>query len=462
MHFITAALLLPRAAGQRPDPGTNIPKRKQAVRHALTAAVLGAALIPAVASGQMTCPQLRDWLTAQPFVCTTAQSPVCPAAVTMVTVAGAAGRCELTFTYSEKSGAADGYASDPNTRAGRQLIILRVGLPNNALESGEGGAPGFGAWNGKQRNLGGGGLVGNVGGVTGATNTRYVGTSTDSGHSNADGGNGQWGVLQGTGELNKGKIRDFVYDSIEQQFKWGRKLAEMYYSAPVARNYWDGCSTGGRQGLSLAEKFGDQFDGILAGAPAIYHQQFRLADAHPNMAARDVAGAAVTGAKLSATNSRAIAACADVSGAFPADPRTCKYNAEDNICGKDGAAAEPNCLTQAEASAINLLWQGPRNQHDRMIWYPFDRGIGVGMSTNIPGSAQQVIQWNHRDTTFDHNLVYLNKAARIAAGSPVGSTTYEDKATLGSNVVADFSDICPAGECNNPDLSLARATAPRS
>ena len=421
------------------------------------AALLGTALVPAAAMAQMTCPELRDWLAAQPGVCTSAQSPVCPAAVTMVQQAGASGRCELTFTHSEKSGTTDGYAANPDTRAGRQLIILRVGLPNNGLEGGTGGAPGLGAWNGKQRNIGGGGLVGSVGAVTTATNTRYVGTSTDSGHSNADGSNGQWGVIQGAGELNKGKLRDFVYDSLEHQFKWGKRLAEMYYSTPVARNYWDGCSTGGRQGLSLAEKFGDQFDGILAGAPAIYHQQFRLADAHPNLAARDLVGGAVSSGKLSASNSRAIAACADASGVFAADPRACTYNAEDNMCGKPGAADAPNCLTQPEANAINALWSGARNQHGRMIWYPFDRGISVGMGTAVPGSAQQVIQWNHRDTTFNHNLVFLNEAARNAAGNPPGSITYEDEATLGSNVVSDFSDICPGGECNNPDLSLARA-----
>jgi feruloyl esterase len=107
-----------------------------------------------------------------------------------------------------------------------------------------------GAWNGKVQNLGGGGLVGNLGSVIPATIAGYVGSSTDSGHTVAE--NPGFAVIQETHSLNFGKLNDFLIESLRQQYQLALQLADVYYGRPANRNYWSGCSTGGRQGLSLA------------------------------------------------------------------------------------------------------------------------------------------------------------------------------------------------------------------
>src|SRR5438034_4713527 len=168
--------------------------------------------------------------------------------------------CRVDFTLSSESGPSAGYRPGQS-----EQIRIRVGLPLSTVDGGSGGVQG--AWNGKNRDLGGGGYAGNVGGVTSSTNLRYVGTSTDTGHNSAVQPGGSF-ALNPDNTLNWGQIRDFAEDGIRQQYLWGVKLANTYYGTAPVRKYWVGCSTGGRQGHYHAQNFPTAYDGILAGASA--------------------------------------------------------------------------------------------------------------------------------------------------------------------------------------------------
>jgi hypothetical protein len=165
-----------------------------------------------------TCAQL----STNPAYGLTQNPVVIQHSTTLVPAAGAnPAYCRVDFVVSERGGPQFGYAAGEIQRIG-----LRVGLPANSSDGGTGGgAAGEGAWNGKVRNLGGGGLVGAVGGVTAATNARYVGSSTDSGHTGND---PSFGVIQATHELNLGKIEDFFSESLRLQYQWALRLAERY------------------------------------------------------------------------------------------------------------------------------------------------------------------------------------------------------------------------------------------
>ena len=93
----------------------------------------------------------------------------------------------------------------------------------------------------------------------------YVASFTDSGHTT---GTTESGVIQDTRELNVGKIQDFYSESLRLQYQWALRLANTYFGKPAARNYFQGCSTGGRQGMVLAQEHGEDFDGFLIGAPS--------------------------------------------------------------------------------------------------------------------------------------------------------------------------------------------------
>src|SRR5262245_58998284 len=141
-------------------------------------------------------------------------------------------------------------------------------------------------------------------------------------------------------------------------------------------DYWNGCSTGGRQGYMLAQELPDELDGILANAPAMYWTRFQTAQMYGQIVMKDLAGGPIATAKLTQALTSAVQACdaADgVSDGLIDDPRTCNFSAKKNICGSPTAPAS-NCLTPAEAEAMDKIWDGPRNQKQNKIWFGLDRG----------------------------------------------------------------------------------------
>ena len=126
---------------------------------------------------------------------------------------GATAYCRVDFVFSGESGPSAGYLPGQSQR-----LTIRVGLPPNSADSTNPIAAGAVPWNGKNRDLGGGGYAGSVGGVTSSTNLGYVGTSTDTGHSAALGGSF---ALNPDGTLNYGLIEDFASDGVHEQHVWG-------------------------------------------------------------------------------------------------------------------------------------------------------------------------------------------------------------------------------------------------
>jgi feruloyl esterase len=276
-------------------------------------------------------------------------------------------------------------------------INIRVGLPLSAADGGTGGVQG--AWNGKLRNLGGGGTVGSLGSVTSATNTGYVGSHTDGGHNNAfcaanghpncaPGGYGF--VLDASNNLLWWQLEDFVYVSVIEQVRWAKRLAEFYYGVQPSRNYWDGCSTGGRQGMEMAQRFGDEFDGILAGVPAINFSRFQTGSLWIGTVLNDYFGTAgLSTAKINAANAAAVAACDAHDGVADGiinEPRRCTFSAHALQC--TGDPSEPStCLSLREADAIDRVWDGARNQAGLRLWGGPTRGTSWSILATGPAGV---------------------------------------------------------------------------
>jgi hypothetical protein len=305
-----------------------------------------------------------------------------------------------------------------------EAINIRVGLPLSA-EDGGGGAV-QGAWNGKVQNLGGGGYSGNVGNVAGAVAAGYVGSSTDTGHSpvwcnetdpqtglpNSQPNCGLIGggfVLDAQNQLQRERVRDFITDSLREQTEWSLKLAAAYYGMPAQRNYWNGCSTGGRQGFEMAQKYADLFDGFLVGAPAMNWNRFIMGNLWAPVVTNSVLGAAgLSPAKSDAANAAATAACDAQDGVVDGlvtEPRRCQFDAQALQCtGAPGEAA--TCLTAAEASVVNSIWNGPLSRTGEKLWGGVTRG--ASFNTNLPAgnnangiNATYLLNWMHEDPLFD-------------------------------------------------------------
>ena len=103
-------------------------------------------------------------------------------------------------------------------------------------------------------------------------------------------------------------IRDNAYLGIHDMTVTAKALAEAFYGKAPKYSYWNGCSTGGRQGLSEAQRYPADYDGILAGAPAINFPKLHVAQLWGPMLMQ-AAGHAVPMCRLNAAVEAAVKAC---------------------------------------------------------------------------------------------------------------------------------------------------------
>src|SRR4051794_22505320 len=198
--------------------------------------------------------------------------------------------------------------------------------------------PAASVWNGKLLMEGGGGLVGsiNTAGMTNALREGYASASTDTGHT---GSSGKFAL--GHPE----KITDFAYRAVHETADEAKALIAAYYGRGPRLSYWEGCSTGGRQGLMSAQRYPEDFDGIIAGAPAynqIYLSAWRMCLL---MTALKSPQHALPPEKLKLLNDAVLDKCDGNDGVkdrLLEDPRNCNFHPSALQCN---GTENTNCLT---------------------------------------------------------------------------------------------------------------------
>ena len=168
----------------------------------------------------------------------------------------------------------------------------------------------------------------------------------------------------------------------------------------------------------MAQELGDELDGIVANAPAIYWTRFQTAQMWGQIAMKQLVGAPIGPAKLAQVAASAVKACDAADGVTDGiidDPRTCTFRASSNICGAPNAPAQ-NCLTAAEAEAVDKIWDGPRNRPDNKIWFGLDRGTDFSILDGTMPFFLGVTQfhWDEHNQNFDWSTVSLDQYPQVA------------------------------------------------
>ena len=281
------------------------------------------------------------------------------------------------------------------------------------------GLPTGGTWNGRLQSEGGGGYAGSVGVPTGSIAAGYVGVQTDTGHT---GGSGSFGMLTPVpnGAPDVQLQTDFAYRSEHEMAVIGKQLAQAFYGQLPQFSYWNGCSTGGRQGMRMAQDFPADYNGILAGAPAFHWDRFQAYQIWPEVAMRLDAGGPVSAAKQNLATNAAVAACDPSDGVTDGvirDPRVCTYNPvnDASITRASCTSADNTCLTPGEASAIQKIWGGARTASGKLLWPGLERGAALsGLAGTNPFSiaVAQPQFWVYFDPSWDwKTLTYSNYEA---------------------------------------------------
>jgi pimeloyl-ACP methyl ester carboxylesterase len=308
----------------------------------------------------------------------------------------------VTITDASSGSTGDGAAAMPYCLVKvlvPEAVNIWVGLPMD------------GRWNGRLQSVGGGGYAGAANVPTAAIAAGFVGVTTDTGHS---GTGGSFGMLP-SGQPNTPLQIDFAYRSEHLMSVIGRQLAQAFYGEPPAHMYWNGCSTGGRQGLMMAQRYPDDYDGIVAGAPAIHWDRFQAAQIWPQVAMRRENAGVIARAKLTLATNAAVAACDAKDGVVDKvidDPRTCRFDAHTLRC-RAGDSGD-TCLTEGEANAINKIWEGPAVGGRRLWWGPrpgTDLSALAGQNP-FPIAVEQPRYWVYSDPSWSwQSLDYANYEA---------------------------------------------------
>ncbi len=245
----------------------------------------------------------------------------------------------------------------------------------------------------------------------------YITSVSDDGHlADASGLDGSF-ALNPDGTLNWPLLIDFAYRGIHETAVKTKALAKAYYGSTPMFSYWIGTSTGGRQGLQLAQRYPADFNGIIAAMPAINWSSFVPATMWPQIVMQNDIGHPIATAKLEAVHAAATAACdSEVTGkhdGYLSYPETCRYDPlkdQAMLCVADGGRNNTDaCLSVVEARAINKIWFGPRADGEMVdpgadngagpqlalgqLWFGLNRGAllhnsplshGVGMAGKTP------------------------------------------------------------------------------
>jgi len=259
------------------------------------------------------------------------------------------------------------------------------------------------SWNGSYRGEGGGGYAGQVsyGGLAEGIRRGYATASTDTGHAASAGGSF---ALNQDGTLNKQLIGDFAERSLHELATKAKAVIAAFYGNAPKHSYWNGCSTGGRQGLMAVQRFPDEYDGLVVGAPAINWDRFIPSELWPQVVMNKTVGAPISAAKLTAATRAAVAACDASDGVMDGiigDPRKCTYDPGALVCkGGDGAS----CLTPREADAIRKIWNGPTNASGQRLWFGLERGTPLNFLAGgnpFPIATAHFQYWIRKNAAFD-------------------------------------------------------------
>jgi feruloyl esterase len=234
--------------------------------------------------------------------------------------------------------------------------------------------PVAGNWNGKFLAAGNPGFIGSLSssGLARIMENGYVAAGTDTGHVDADLQSGfKWAI--GHPE----KWADWGYRAVHEMVVVTKTVAEKYYGKPIQYSYWNSCHNGGNQGLNEAQRYPDDFDGIVAGDPAYYISHLQPGSLYISwLALKDGIGGPgyIPPAKVTLLNKAAIAACDGDDGLVDGlitDPTRCKFDPASLQC--KGADAE-SCLTASQVDTVKKIYAGAKFKDGSPIYSGFEPG----------------------------------------------------------------------------------------
>ena len=271
-------------------------------------------------------------------------------------------------------------------------------------------------WNGKFQAVGNGGWAGSISypAMGQALRRGYATASTDTGHT---GGSARFAL--GHHE----KLIDFGYRAVHEMTVKSKAIVAAFYGDAPRVAYWNGCSTGGRQGLKEAQQYPSDFDGIIAGAPANFRTHLQIGQIWTASATLKDPASFIPPSKYPLIHKAAVEACDALDGVKDGileNPSRCHFDTKVLECkGEDG----PTCLTAPQVEAARKIYAGAKNPRTGLqIWPGLMPGseLGWGQTAGGPepiGLAMEYFKyvvfedpnWDWRTFNFDTDTARTEK-----------------------------------------------------
>ncbi len=209
-------------------------------------------------------------------------------------------------------------------------------------------------WNGKFEAVGNGGWAGSISiqALAGGVLRGYAVAATDTGHRERDGS---------FALHHPEKLIDFSYRAVHEMTMQAKAFVAAFYGKAPSTSYWDGCSTGGMQGLSEAQRYPADYDGIIAGAPANYMSHMLAQSLWVAHATLTDAARYIPPAKYPALHRAALDACDALDGVTDGvidDPTRCHFDPKTIQCA---AGDTVTCLTAPQVEAARKIYAPATN-----------------------------------------------------------------------------------------------------
>lgn len=302
-------------------------------------------------------------------------------------------------------------------------------------------------WNGKFEQLGSGGLSGSINLFVLAAEMKkgFATAGTDDGHQGSP-VDGSWVI--GHPE----KIKDFGYRAVHETNEKSKQIVAAFYQKAPKYSYFNGCSEGGREAMMEAQRYPEDFNGILAGATAHKWTELMAAFAW-NAQALNSTASFISPAKRNAIREAALAACGSQDGVkdvYIKDPLSCHFDPSVLLC-KDSDS--DGCLTADQLSALKKIYSGPKNPRTgKQISSGYEPGAegvqgipGIAFDSYVYGAGPGTSLDAIFSSAFYGGFVFENPTWKFS-----DLNFDKDIATTQEKVGASL-------DANNPDLSAFRA-----
>ncbi|MFD8497040.1 tannase/feruloyl esterase family alpha/beta hydrolase [Amycolatopsis sp. NPDC059657] len=251
--------------------------------------------------------------------------------------------------------------------------------------------------------------------------------------------------------LNKPLVTNFATRSVHESAVIGKDVVRQYFHRAVSYSYWNGCSTGGRQGYSEAQNYPHDFDGILANAPAVNWSQFAVATLWPQTVMNNDHHF-LANCVLDAFKQAAIKACDARDGVVNSivdRPDECSYDPRSLIGTRILCDGKEITVSAADADVMRKIWNGPTDENGRKLWDGLPKGADPSWLAGTKADENGTLS----APGFAVAVGWVRSFLKKQPGFDTATLTYAQFRDLFRQSVREFDDVIGTSD---PDLSAFR------